>query len=559
MGALVLGFGAVLVRLVDVQGISAGQYAVIGQDQRLAAVELPATRGAIYDRNGAALAVSVARTTVWADPQLVDDPAGAAAALAPVLGLSESELRAKLTTNSSYVTLARRLDEATAEAVRALPPFKGVLVKDEPTRVLPAGPVASPVIGLVDTDQLGFSGLEGQYEQLLAGRAGEQLVERDPAGRDIAGGVRHSREPVAGTGLVLTIDRDLQFFTEAALARQITSSNARSGIAIVMDPLTGEVLAMANMVAGANGKAPQPSGYNKAVIDVYEPGSVNKLVTMAAALDSGAVGRNDVFTVPDRITVAGDTFVDAEPHPPRQWTPGDILSESSNAGAIMVAQELGRASFDRYLRAFRLDGDSGLGFPGEASGILPDLDAWSGTTLPTLAIGYGLAVTPLQMLTAYNTIANDGVYVAPSLVRSEIGPDGRERALPPPEQQRVVSSATAAAVREMLAGTVAHGTGRTAAVAGYTVGGKTGTARKAEGEYKEGAYVASFAGFIPAESPRLSAIVVLDEPQPYTGALASGPVFAELAGYAVRHYQVPPKPVGDLAAGTLVASSATRP
>ena len=556
---LVMGFGAVAVRLIDVQALSARRYAVIGRDQRLQPLTLAAQRGALYDRNRAALAVSVPRTTVWADPQMVDDPAGAARALAPVLQRDEAELRALLTTPSSYVTIARRIDDSTAEAVRALPPFKGVLLKDEPTRMAPAGSVAASVLGQVDSDQIGFTGLEGQYEDLLAGRPGQLVVERDPSGRDIPGGVRQRTQPVPGRSLVLTIDRDLQYYVEQALAGQITSSRAKSGIAIVMDPRTGEILAMANMVAGTGNRPPQPADYNKAVIDVYEPGSVNKIVTMSAALDTGTVSPSDVFSVPDRITVAGTTFLDADPHSVGQWTPTDILAHSSNAGAILVAQQVGRNSLDRYLRQFGLDDDSGLDFPLEAAGIVPDLENWSGTTLPTLAIGYGLAVTPLQMLSAYNTIANGGVHVPASLVRAEVDAGGRERPRAEPDRRRVVSEDTARKVTAMLEAVVADGTGQTAAVEGYTVAGKTGTARKAAGDYKEGAYVASFAGFFPAESPRLSAIVVLDEPQPYTGALASGPVFAKIAQYAVRHFRVPAQGGGELAAATLPASSATRP
>jgi cell division protein FtsI (penicillin-binding protein 3) len=368
--------------------------------------------------------------------------------------------------------------------------------------------------------------------------------------------VRQSRTPARGSTLQLTLDRDLQFVTEQALAAQITSSKAKAGVAIVMDPRTGEVLAMANVVAGAKGKPPQEADYNKALIDVYEPGSVTKVVTLSAALEEGAIRPTDVLSVPDRITIAGTTFQDNEPHPVRQWTPTDIMAESSNSGTITIAQRLGAAGLDRYLRAYGLAGDTGLGFPGEASGIVPALDDWSGTSLPTLAIGYGLAVTPLQMLTTYNTIANGGVYVAPSLVRAEVAPDGKSRPAPAAAERRVVSEKTAADITEMLTEVVRAGTGTVAAVAGYTVAGKTGTARKADSTagYKDGAYVASFAGFLPAEAPRLSAIVVLDEPQPYYGGLASAPVFSQLATYAARHYQVPPHPAANLG-----PSLATRP
>ncbi len=566
---LVVGFGAIVVRLVDVQAVSASRYAVLGQDQRLHAIVLPAQRGSIVDRNGAELAVTIPRSTVFADPQMVTDPAGAARALSPVLGMPEGELRALLTSSGNFVYLSRRVDESVAAKVEELA-VDGVGLQDEPTRVQPAGPIATPLLGQVGMDDDGLSGLERQYEEELAGNPGEKLVEKDPSGRDIAGGVRQSTAPVRGEDVVLTIDRDLQFFTEQALARQITSTTSKSGIAVVMDPATGEILAMASIIAGAKGQPPQPAGYNKALIDVYEPGSVNKLVTFAGALEEEAITPEDRFSVPDSITVSGTQFQDAESHPPGWWTPTDIIAHSSNSGAILVAQQLGKSGLNQYLEAFGMEDDTGLGFPGEAAGILPEVDDWSGTSLPTLAIGYGLAVTPVQMLTAYNTIANGGVRVDPTLVKSRIGPGGKERPAKEPDRRRVVSEETASALTGMLAEAVRSGTGRTAAIEGYTVAGKTGTARKTAEDgslgYREGAYVASFAGFFPAEAPRLSAIVVLDEPEPYTGALASGPVFAELANYAVRHFQVPPRvpprPAADgagTAAATLIRSSATRP
>lgn len=565
---LALGFGALLVRLVDVQGISASRYSVLGDDQRINRIELPAPRGAILDRNGAELAVSIGKPTVWADPQLVTDPAAAARALAPILHQDEKDLRAQLTAGSNFVYLSRFVDQSTADQVKALN-LPGVSLREEPARVAPSGDIATAVLGQVGAENVGLSGLEQQYESVLAGKAGEQVVERDPSGRDIPGGVRESKPPVPGRSLVLTIDRDLQYVTDQALADQITSSHAKSGIAVVTDPRTGEILAMANMVAGANGQRPRPADYNKALVDVYEPGSVNKVVTLSAAVEEKKVEPSEILSVPDRVTVAGTTFVDAETHPVRQWSPSDIMAESSNAGAILIAQRLGAKTLDRYVESFGLGGDTGLGFPGEASGIMPALPDWSGTTLPTVAIGYGVAVTPVQMIGVFNTIANGGVYVAPTLVRREVDAEGRAKAAAPAARRQVVSPATAHAVTNMLTEVVTSGTGTTAAVDGYTVAGKTGTARKAEGDgYKANAYVASFAGFLPAENPQLSAIVVLDEPQPYYGGLASGPVFSQLASYAVRHYAVVPGPAeassprptdATAMAATLDASSATRP
>ena len=579
---LATGFAAVVVRLVDVQAVSAGRYAVVGRSQRLHESVLPAQRGAILDRNRSTLAVSVPRPTVWADPQLVRDPAGAAAALAPVLDIDAQALRSELTQPGRFVYLARRVDDDVAAKVKALK-LEGIAVEEEPTRLSPPGGLAAPVLGVVGVDHDGLSGLELQYEKDLAGKPGSLLVERDPSGRDIPGGERQRRPPVRGRDLVTTIDRDLQFFTEQALADRIDAAKAKGGIAIVMEPATGEILAMANMVAGPKGERARAAPYNKAVIDVYEPGSVNKIVTVAGALEEDKVSTTDTWAVPDHLTIAGSTFADAEIHPTTVWTASDILAHSSNAGAILIGQELGKNGLSRYLDRFGLADGPHLDFPGEASGIVPDVEHWSGTSLATLAIGYGLAVSPLQMLSAYNAIANGGVYVAPTLVKAEIDANGKERRRPAPDEHRVVSEDTAHIVAGMLTEVVRSGTGQPAAIDGYTVAGKTGTARKAvEGGtgYKDGAYNATFAGFFPAEAPRLSAIVVLDEPTPYTGAQASAPVFAELARYAARRFQVPPHPAkaaqppaggpgvvaaAGVAAGaagpaaTLGPSSATRP
>ena len=525
-----------------VQGPGGRQYASFGRSQRLRQVVLPAERGAIVDRNGVELAMSTRRRTVWADPQSVRDPAGAARALAPLLRQSEASLRERLTANGGFVYLARKVADPVADAVAALA-IPGVALLDEPKRVDPAGALAAPVLGQVGLDDEGLSGLELQYQNQLAGSDGTLLVEKDPAGRDIASGVHELRSAARGAQLVLTIDRALQFETERVLSEQIVASNAKGGIAVVMDPRTGEILAMANLVAGAGGSAPVPSADNMAVTRVYEPGSVNKMITVSAALEENVVRPTDTLVVPDHMGVADANFRDSSPHPTQVMSVEDIVAQSSNVGTIMIGQRLGKARIDSYLRAFGLAGRPGLGFPGEAQGILPDPDDWSGTSIATLPLGQGVAVTALQMLTAYNTVANGGVYVAPSLVTRVVDDHGKAHDVRRPEPRRVVSEDTARAMTGMLEQVVTDGTGTSAAVPGYRVAGKTGTASKPrEGAvgYEAGAYVASFAGFLPAESPRLSAIVILDEPTPYYGGVVSAPVFSQLAGYGVRLLGVPP-------------------
>ncbi len=554
---LVVAFGAVVVRLVDVQVLSAERYADVGRTQRLRSVVLPAQRGAIVDRNGAELAVSVRRPTVWADPRAVDDPAATAFALAPVLGRDPTELRDLLTGDAAFAYVARKVDDETGRAVAALE-LPGIGIYDEADRLEPAGTVAGPVLGGVGIDGDGLSGLEQQYDAVLAGTPGERVVERDPAGREIAGGAEREVSPVRGSELVLTLDRDLQYATEEILGRHVAEAGARSGVAVIMDPTTGEVLAMAAMT-GRPGAAAAPSSYNRALVDVYEPGSVAKIVPMAGALEEGAVGPEQVFTVPDRIEVAGSEFSDFAPHPTESLTSRRILAESSNVGTIQVARALGPDRLARYLGAFGLGQPTGLAFPGESTGLVPERGTWSGTSLATLALGQGVAVNAVQMLGAYNAVANGGVLVTPRLVREVVAPDGTSRPLDDGAGRPVVSEATARLVADMLAEVVRDGTGRGAAIDGYAVAGKTGTARKVvEGVsgYKDGAYVASFAGFFPAEHPRVSMIVVLDEPTPYTGGAAAAPAFADLARFTARHLQVPgsapPEPA--TGAATLAAS-----
>ncbi|MEA2974463.1 MAG: hypothetical protein QOG82_2921 [Actinomycetota bacterium] len=566
--AMAVAFAGLVWRLADVQVVSAERYAVFGESQRLESRVLPADRGSILDRNGAKLAISLNRQTVWADPSLVKDPAAAAVALAPVLSLGEDELLSWLSEDTEFVYLARTVEDDIATAVRALD-LPGIFLQEEPKRFLPSGTLAAPVLGEVGSDDVGLSGLELQYDKQLTGHPGELLVEKDVAGNDIAAGTRQLQPAQRGDNLVLTIDQAMQYETERVLGEQITASHAKAGIAIVMDPRTGEILALANLDAGKNGTPPTPSYDNMAVTRVYEPGSTNKVVTISGAVEEGIVEGDTRLSVPDNYRVADVVFQDDEHHEPAYWSVDEIMAESSNVGTIMIGQKLGQNRINDYLTQFGLADQTALDFPGESGGILPDPDDWSGTTIATLPIGQGVAVTALQMIGAYNTIANGGVYVAPRLVRGIVDSSGKLQEPDVEDGHRVVSEETAAAVTRMLVGAVADGTGSAAAIANYTVAGKTGTARKPKDNalgYTDGAYVASFAGFVPASAPRLSAIVVLDEPTPYYGGLVSAPVFSKLAAAGTRLFDIPPQPTNDapltsssardLAAGTLGLSPA---
>ena len=543
MVVLTVAFGGVLARLTVVQGFSSRRYAIFGESQRLHTIVLPAERGAILDRNLGELAVSTRRSTVWADPTVVTDPVATAHALSPLLQVDEAALRDKLKSDASFVYLARKVDDKVAASVTRLE-LPGIQLLDEPKRIVPSGDLAAPVLGQVGVDDEGLSGLEKQYEKVLTGRAGELLVERDPGGNDIAAGLRQLKPSARGANLVLTVDRAMQYETERALGEAIVSSKAKGGMAVVMDPTTGEILAMANLVVEKPGTPPVPPADNMAVTRVFEPGSTNKVVTVAAALQEGVVTPSTRMNVADSLPVADVTFHDAEPHPLMWWTTADIVAQSSNVGTIQIAQRLGKARIDRYLREFGLADETNLAFPGESGGLLPDVDEWSGTSIGSIPIGQGVAVTALQMLGAYNTVANGGMYVAPSLVKSTVDAAGKEHPAQAPAARRVVSEATAAEVTRMLTGAVQDGTGTAARIEGYTVAGKTGTARKPS-ETKAGYsdnYMASFVGFVPAEAPRLSAIVVLDEPTPYFGGIVAAPVFAAVGSFGIRHFGIPAQP-----------------
>jgi cell division protein FtsI (penicillin-binding protein 3) len=548
---LAVAFAAVGVRLVNLQVVNPEEYASRGVAQRLRSVELPAERGSIFDRNGVELAMSVRQQTVWADPRLVEDPVAAAARLAPVLGVDQALLQARLSQEAAFTYLARQVDDQTAAAVEELG-IRGVALIGESKRFTPAGPLARSVIGDVDVDNKGLSGLEQQHEDRLVGTTGELLIERGPDGRTIAGGEQRVTPASRGNDLVLTLDRSLQFELERALAEQMTESNAERASAIVMDPVTGEILAMANLRMGADG--PAASRDNWALTAAFEPGSVNKVITLAGALEEGVYEPSSVLAVPDRLRVSVHTFSDHDDHPTQDWSIADILTQSSNVGTILVAQALGEERVKHYLDRFGLGQLTGLGFPQETRGIMK-LGRWDGTDIGSIPIGQGVAVNALQMLQVFNTLANGGVWVEPQLVRATVGVDGTESPSPPPKRRRVVSEDTAEKMTAMLANVVAVGTGVNAQIAGYTVSGKTGTARKPDvvnGGYERGAYISSFAGFVPAEQPRLSTIVIMDEPRPvYYAGLVAAPVFARVSKYALRLLRIPP-PAHGLAADAVV-------
>ena len=532
----------VVVKLVYVQGVQHNRFEALAVNQSRHTIPLAATRGSILDRNGRDLALSIDRTTIYADPSLVEDPLGAAKALSPVLQVPAKSLQESLTKPGRFVYLARKVDDATAKKVKDLH-LAGVAQTDESARMRPAADLAAPLIGKVGLDNDGLGGIERQYEATLAGKPGSIVVDADRHMRHIASGEKKVTPSVPGNDLELTIDRGLQYEAERQLADEIAKSHAKGGIALVMNTQTGDVLAMANLHESKPGGPIVQAARNAAVTDVYEPGSVNKLITMAGALEDGAIKVSDRFNVPDHFKVGSHVFSDHDPHAVVNWGPTDIMRESSNIGTIMIAQRLGAQRLGDYLSDFGFGAKTGIDFPGESAGLLRPVSSWYNTDMGSIPIGQGVSVSALQMLAAYNAVANGGKYVAPRLVRATIDGSGVRHAAPEARTRRAVSVATATAVTAMLEEVVKAGTGTLAQIPGYRVAGKTGTARKpAPGGkgYLDGAYMSSFAGFAPADHPAITALVMLDEPTPIFGGLVAAPVFSELARAVLREMRIAP-------------------
>lgn len=543
---LVLAWTLVGFRLTIVQGARAEEFAARGLDQRLQRRTLPADRGTIFDRDGRELAVSVESVSVYANPLEMPDPARVASLLSPLVGRDMSDLLADFTDGSAFVYVVRRIDPAEAQPIRDAD-LPGVYFLNEPKRVYPTGDLTAHVIGFVrEDDNVGLEGLELQYDGALAGRPGELLVERDPAGRVIPQGEYQVVPAEPGSDLVLTIKTEIQYAAEAALADALDRTGARSGSVVVLDPETGEVLAMVTLPSfDPNDRSPEDedSVRNRAVTDVFEPGSTQKLVTISAALEAGLVSPGTRFDIPAEIKIQDTVFTDSTVHDVT-LTVSEIVSNSSNLGTILVGDLVGARLLHSFMAAFGEGSVTGIDFPGEVAGTLRPAEEWCvATCLAGTSIGYHVAVTPLQMAAVYATIANDGVWVQPHLV-GEIVDGSGGRTPTSALERRVVSGTTAAQMRDMLARVVESGTGSLAAVPGYRVGGKTGTTEKylaATGEYSEEQVVASFIGMAPIDDPKVVVAVVLDSPVEYaSGGQGAAPVFATVMLAALNQLGVPP-------------------
>ncbi len=500
-----------------------------------------ADRGTIFDRDGEELAVSIPAATISINPKLVDNEEATLNMLATMLNLSVEEQQRlydeMVRKEKGFVYVRRQIDADLGDQIAALK-LSGVNVDAEPTRLLPGGETGRSVIGRTDIDGIGIAGLELQYNDILSGQDGNVTRQVAPGGRSIAGSENGSEGAVPGDDLILTIDRSIQFTCEQALLERVENTSSKAGTCIVMDAQSGELYAMASVKRNNESNEVRITSGNYAAVDAYEPGSVAKVITIAAGLETGVVGPNTVFNVPWRAQYGDDLLRDSHEHPDEDMTVRQILVESSNIGTIKVQEEVQLRRHWDFMRAFGLGERTALDFPNESAGIFKEWNDLHGSEKYTVSYGQGLASTPIQLISAVNVIANDGLYVAPKLVRGFVGKDGDIRPTPPSATQEVISPNTAEVMQSIMTDVVCSGTATRAQATSFVVAGKTGTGLKAqtnggyEDEFGVRSYYASFVGFFPAEDPQITVLISIDEPPAGTlnryGGTAAAPVFARL-------------------------------
>ena len=505
--------------------------------QQIEDIADPARRGTIFDRNGVELAVSEDSVTVFAHPFLIKDPAGVAARLAPLMGRTEDELLRKLgDRKSTFVYLRRKMDASKGEQLKKLVKkleIEGIGTVTEPKRVYPQGFLASQVLGLVGTDNVGLSGLEYSQDDSLRGDDGERRLVKDALGEPVS--LIETERATPGKNLALTLDTRIQERTEAVLAEVGQTYTPQGATAVVLDPRSGEILALANwprVDANNVDGAPDFARQNRAIQANYEPGSTFKAITVSGALSEGLVEPETTLAVPPEIQVADRTVGEAHDAGGGTKTVARILAESSNVGSVMIGLKLGAKRFDKWVRRFGFGRPTGVDLPGEEGGIVLRPEHYSGSSMGNMPIGQGIAVTPMQMATAYTAIANHGVMRRPYIVKGD---------QPPPK--RVLSRRNADRVSHMLEGVLAAGgTAEEAQVDGYTLAGKTGTAEKAiKGGYSKTDFIASFIGYAPAKDPQLLVAVMVDTPRGdiYGGTVAA-PAFERIMEFALPYLKIPP-------------------
>jgi cell division protein FtsI (penicillin-binding protein 3) len=555
------GFAAIGLRLVHLQIIERGDLSRRAERQQERLVKLEPKRGTIVDRRGRELAVSLDVESVYGVPTEVGDPRPVARELARILHENPVELEKRLASDRRFVWLSRKVDPARADRVRYIDP-KSIGLQTESRRFYPKKSLAGTVLGFTNVDNKGIEGVELWYDTMLRGVDGLVLAEKDARGRTVFPGGHgfQFRQPRAGKDITLTLDEVIQHIAEKELDKGLAESKARGGVCIVMNPQTGEVLALSvrSTLRGRGAFNPnEPRQYrpeewrNRAVTDAFEPGSIFKVITAAAALEEKVVHPQErIDCSAGSIQVADRVIKDAHKNGVLTFT--DVIAESSNVGTIKVAQRLGKARFAKYLSAFGFGRKTGVDLPGEIAGLVKDHRLWSGVSLGSISIGQEIGVTPIQMAAAYSAIANGGNLMKPYLVSEIRDPkdqEGKERVtFGPVAVGRAVSEETSRTVRQILQKAVETGTGQKAKPAGYSAAGKTGTAQKIDqrtGLYSKEDYVSSFVGFTPAGTPKLVIVVMIDSPVGVTwGGSVAAPVFRAVAEQGLTYLQVQPDDLG---------------
>jgi len=547
----------VFARLIWLQGLDAGGYALAASDERAGLITLHASRGSILDRNGVPLAYTADAKDIVADPSMIDPGQREqyAALLASVLHKQESAVAKLLlpkSKNDRYSLLASALSPSTAKQVDDLrlndKPLAGIYSQATLQRLYPGQTTGANVVGLVQADGTGAAGIEYSFDALLRGTDGSVRYEKDSVGNVNPAGPIKRKNAQDGGSVRLTLDQDLQFTVQKYLDAAVRQSQARGGQVTILNARTGEVLALASTGSFnpqdpstiSNGQSLDPN-----VQQVFEPGSANKIVTMSAALEKGLITPKSVLTVPDDIDAGGVNIHDAWWHPMQKFTATGILAESSNVGTLMIAQKVGQQSFFDYLKKFGLGEKTGIELPGESAGLLPDISTWSPSTFTNLPIGQGVAMTSVQLASMYQTIANNGVRIPPRIVQSVTNPDGSMTPTKQPDGIQVVTPKTAQTVRTMLESVMLPGgTGTKAAIPGYRIAGKTGTAQQPDpktGRYSQSVYWDTFAGMAPADNPQFAVAIMIDNPaHGQHGGDVAAPLFKDIASYELSAGRIPP-------------------
>jgi cell division protein FtsI (penicillin-binding protein 3) len=545
IGLLFLAFCALLVlaglRALQLGGLKGGSLREKADTQQVSQVPVPARRGTISDRKGVELAVSEPADDIAVTPYLVKDPAGAARRLAPLLHQPlDAVLRKVAQRHTGFVYLVRQLPASQAQRIGKLD-MPGIQLIPSNRRIYPQRWMAAQLLGAVGTDGNGLSGLEYARDETLRGKDGERRLVKDALGQPIS--LADVRAAKPGHNVTLTLDAAIQDKVEAVLQQVGQKFSPRGATALVMDPRNGAIMALANwprVDADNLSGAPAYARQNRAIGSTYEPGSTFKAFTVAGALMDHKVTPSTPFNVPPQLQVADRTIHDAEDHGYETLTTAQILAQSSNIGADLIAAKVGRTRFDHWVRTFGFGKPTGIDLAGEESGIVPQLKQYSGSTMGNLPIGQGLAVTPMQMAAAYSAIANGGILRPPHIIERQ-----GDRTMPIPRGRRIIKPAVAAQLRSMLVGVLGPGgTASEASIPGYKLAGKTGTAQKPDpihGGYSDTKFVASFVGFAPANDPRLLVAVMVDEPQgEIYGGLVAAPAFQAITSFALPYLGIPP-------------------